>query len=307
MEIVLLGLIFVTVLAVVVAATQRPGAERVQHRMAAITTAAPVTSIVEQELQRPFTERFLLPVWARIARVAMRLTPSGSAQAIQQMLDTAGNPPRLGVREFAVLRLVFAAAGTVGGVLLYLRLLHAGMPLPGLLFGGATLIGGWTLPASRLRAVGEQRKYRIRKSLPDIMDLLVVSVEAGLGFDGAIAKVVEKMEGPLPDEMRRVLDGMRLGNARAQALREMARRIQVTELNTFVGAVNQADQLGTSIARTLRVQSDEIRVARAQRVQEAAAKLPVKMLFPLILFIMPATFIVIAGPGVLALMKAFGR
>lgn len=307
MEIVLLVFIFVTVLAVVVAVTQRPGAERVQQRMAAITTSAPVTSIVEQELQRPFTERFLRPAWARIARVAMRLTPNGSAQAIQQMLDTAGNPSRMGVREFAVLRLAVAAAGTLGAVLLYFRLLHAGMPLPAMLFGGAVLLGGWALPTSRLRALGEERQYRIRKSLPDIMDLLVVSVEAGLGFDGAIAKVVEKTQGPLPDEMRRVLEGMRLGSARAQALREMARRIQVTELNTFVGAVNQADQLGTSIARTLRVQSDEIRVARAQRVQEAAAKLPVKMLFPLILFIMPATFIVIAGPGVLTLMKAFGR
>jgi tight adherence protein C len=140
-----------------------------------------------------------------------------------------------------------------------------------------------------------------------VLDLLVVSVEAGLGFDGAIAKVVERTSGPLSEELNRMLEGMRLGKARTQALKDMARRVPVSELNTFVAAINQADQLGTSIAKTLRLQADEMRVARTQRVQEMAAKLPVKMLFPLIFFILPATGIVIAGPGFMAVVRELNR
>src|SRR5439155_22304528 len=140
--------------------------------------------------------------------------------------------------------------------------------------------------------------------LPDILDLLIVSVEAGLGFDDAIDKVVEKMKGPFPDELRRVLQEMQLGKKRVEALRDMAARIEVSEVSTFVAAIYQADQLGVSMARVLHVQAETMRVARSQRIREMAAKLPVKMLFPLVFFIFPAIFVIIIGPGVISIMKA---
>ncbi|MDQ2800409.1 MAG: type II secretion system F family protein, partial [Armatimonadota bacterium] len=143
-----------------------------------------------------------------------------------------------------------------------------------------------------------------RRALPEVIDLLVVSVEAGMGLDGAMAKVTEKMRGPLADEMARARHEMRLGKTRGQALRDMAARLDMGEVKTFVAAVYQADQLGTSIARVLRAQSQMARAARVQRVREQAAKLPVTMLFPLVVFVFPAIFVVLLGPSLLRLMAA---
>jgi tight adherence protein C len=137
------------------------------------------------------------------------------------------------------------------------------------------------------------------------LDLLIVSVEAGLGFDGAMARVVEKMKGPFPQELCRVLQEMQVGKARIPALKDMATRVQVSEVSTFVAAIYQADQLGVSMAKVLHVQADTMRVARSQRIREMAAKLPVKMLFPLVFFIFPAIFVIIIGPGVISIMRQF--
>jgi tight adherence protein C len=167
------------------------------------------------------------------------------------------------------------------------------------------LVIGLILPDFILQQIINSRQYRIRKSLPDILDLLIVSVEAGLGFDGAMQKVVDKVKGPFPEELGRVLEEMRLGKSRMAALQDMAKRIAVTEVSTFVAAIYQADQLGVSIARVLNVQADTMRLARSQRIREMAAKLPVKMLFPLVFFIFPAIFVVVIGPGVIEIMKSF--
>jgi tight adherence protein C len=300
-------LAFLTVVTLVLGLSMRPEAASIRNRVASWAAAAAAprgVSALEQELQLPFSDRMIRPMLRALARLIIRLTPNGAAEATQARLNSAGNPGRIGVREFFGLRVIsifgFSALGLVMFQLLIEdSLLKAGASL------GLTVLIGLTLPDYMLQQSINTRQYRIRKSLPDILDLLIVSVEAGLGFDGAMAKVVEKVRGPFPDELRRVLEEMRLGKSRMDALRAMSDRVSVSEVSTFVAAIYQADQLGVSIAKVLHVQSDTMRVARSQRIRELAAKLPVKMLFPLVFFIFPAIFVVVIGAGVIVITQTF--
>jgi len=167
-------------------------------------------------------------------------------------------------------------------------------------------VAGWLLPDVVLSSKVRQRKEQVEKSLPDVLDLITVCVEAGLGFDAAMVKVVEKSKGVLADELSLVLQEIRMGKPRREALREMADRIAVDDLSNFVGSVIMADQLGISIGNVLRTQSKEARQKRRQRVEEAAMKAPVKMLIPMVIFIFPAVFIVLLGPAAIQIMRAFG-
>jgi tight adherence protein C len=299
---------FITVVTLVLGLTLRPEASWMRQRVQGITgrgTSRGNVSIVEQELQRPLFDRVVRPFLRGISSSVMRLTPAGAAEATQARLNAAGNPWRVGVREFFGLRVVSASLLTLLGIV-FLRLLTvAGEPVLGAAAMVLLMVIGIILPDYALQVVINSRQYQIRKSLPDILDLLIVSVEAGLGFDGAMQKVVHKVKGPFPQELGRVLEEMRLGKSRMAALQDMARRISVQEVSTFVAAIYQADQLGVSIARVLNVQADTMRLARSQRIRELAAKLPVKMLFPLVFFIFPAIFVVVIGPGVIEIMKAF--
>ena len=163
---------------------------------------------------------------------------------------------------------------------------------------------GWLIPDFGLKAKSDRRQVQIQKSLPDTLDLLCVSVEAGLGFDAAVAKVVEKSTGPLAEEFGRLLQEIRMGKPRRAALKDMAHRSQVEDLSTFITAIIQADQLGVSIGNVLNIQSQEMRRKRRQRAEEAAMKAPIKMLFPLIFFIFPALFVVLLGPALIQIMEA---
>jgi tight adherence protein C len=297
---------FTTVSLFVIGLSMRPASivllrDRIQH-LAQPTTGGPA-SVIQQELGAPLSERVIRPVLLQLARLITRLTPEGQTDVLQQRLDAAGNPPRLGVREFLGLRVLSAVGGFFVALLVYRLMLTVSTPIA-LLCALLTLMMGVLLPDYMLQQAIGRRQYQIRKSLPDILDLLIVSVEAGLGFDGAMAKVVEKMKGPFPQELRRVLQEMQLGKARTPALKDMAARVHVQEVSTFVAAIYQADQLGVSMAKVLHVQADTMRVARSQRIREMAAKLPVKMLFPLVFFIFPAIFVIIIGPGVISIMKA---
>jgi tight adherence protein C len=274
--------------------------DRVQHLVQPLTSTV---SVIQQEIGAPFSERVVRPILLQLGRLLSSLTPEGQTDTLQQRLDAAGNPPRLGVREFLGLRVLSAAGGFLFAVVVYRLMLSVSTPVA-ILCGMLVLLMGILLPDYLLQQAIGRRQYQIRKSLPDILDLLIVSVEAGLGFDGAMAKVVEKMKGPFPQELRRVLQEMQLGKARTPALKDMAARVQVQEVSTFVAAIYQADQLGVSMAKVLHVQAETMRIARSQRIREMAAKLPVKMLFPLVFFIFPAIFVIIIGPGVISIMKA---
>ncbi len=259
-------------------------------------------------LERSFGQRVAKPLLAAVGKRGRRILPAGMLDKARRKLDMAGNPRYLGVTEYAGLRVLSPAAIIPLGLVMLRR-----FELEGILLwlALAVIVGlGIWLPDIVLQRVIEARQAAIRRALPDTLDLLVVSVEAGVGFDGAVQKVIEKAKGPLRDELARVLEQVRLGKSRAQALRDMAERTQVPDLVSFVAAVQQAETLGVSIAKVLRVQADAARERRSHRARDAAAKLPVKLLFPLVFFIFPALFVVILGPGAIRfadLFKVLGK
>ena len=266
-------------------------------------TENPLRSLAEEQLEQSWQQRFLHPAIAQIAGWGMRLMPAGASAKLRGSLARAGHPARLGVGEFAVLRAVCAVL--CAGLTLPLCALLPSMGLRTLLllFG---LTAGLTLPETLLEQAIRRREALIRRALPEVIDLLVVSVEAGMGLDGAMAKVTEKMSGPLADEMAWARHETQIGKTRAQALKDMAARLEMREVKTFVAAVAQADQLGTSIVRVLRAQSVMARAAKVQSVREQAARLPVTLLFPLVFFVFPAVFVVLLGPSLMRLATVLG-
>jgi tight adherence protein C len=275
--------------------------ERIETHAA--TGVQPLTA-VQEEMAAPFAARVVMPFLRRLSRVAGRFTSSGAMQSAEEQLEAAAHPYGLGAKEFVGLRVlsvaVFIPAGFAAVTFLHASLLLRAASLILLIFIG------FIMPDYLLGRAVTERQARIRKALPDTLDLLTVSVEAGLGLDAAIQKVIEKLKNPLSDELRIALQEMRIGKMRMDALRDAAKRTRVAELTSFVAAVYQADQLGVSISNVLRVQSQSLRSQRAQRARESAAKLPVKILFPLVFFIFPALFIVTLGPGVIQTGKALG-
>ena len=260
---------------------------------------------VAPELVQPFSIRVLKPWLARIANAFTRRMPANALAAIDAKLEQAGSPWRLKAAEYVGLKVlaavVFIGCGIAFFVLSDMVFIYK---LLGLLAVGVI---GISLPDSLLMQSIRERQRMIRRSLADCLDLLVVCTEAGLGFDQAVAKVAERIRGPLAYEFRRVLQDMSVGRSRADALRAMAKRADLPELTAFVAAIHQADQLGVSIAHVLRVQADSMRSQRNLRAREAAAKLPVKMLFPLVFCIFPAIFVVILGPGAIQIFRALGH
>jgi tight adherence protein C len=241
-----------------------------------------------------------LPGWLRV--LAVRLSPAGIATTLQRRLDLAGNPSRWTPdRILAAKGLGLFILGGLGG--LY------GLRTIGLLIAGAAVAAtaGFFLPDILLYNAGVKRQEKIQKALPDALDLLTVCVEAGLGFDAALAQVARNTTGPLAAEFSRVLQEMQIGKSRSQALRAMTDRTTVPELRSFVSALVQAGELGITIAGVLREQAKEMRLRRRQRAEEKAQKVPVKILFPLVFCLFPSLFIVIIGPGGISIAHMFGK
>lgn len=249
----------------------------------------------QQELQASFADRVMDPLSQQFVSFGRRVTPDERLGRIRRRLDLAGNPAGWDVDRILGLK----ALGLIVGLLL-------GLTLP-LVFGagprgiflvtlGLTLLG-WFGPTMWIYQLGYDRTEALRRELPDTLDLLTISVEAGLAFDAALAQVARKTEGALANELVRVLQEMQIGTGRSDALRGMAERTDLEELRIFVGAMVQADSFGIPVANVLRVQSKEMRVRRSQRAEEKAQQVPVKILFPLIFCIMPALFVVVLGPA----------
>lgn len=261
-------------------------------------------TLEELELEQPFTERVLRPMIARTARIILRFLPLNKGKTandpslgrIQKKLLLAGNPNNLSPNDFLGI-LGISMLGTSGLVFLLMGLAGADM-ITSIFLGMVGLGIGYYMPNVWLTSKIRARRKEIERAMPDALDLLVISVEAGLGFDSAIQRLTEKANNALTREFRRVLAEIRMGRSRREALKEMVYRTEVPDLNTFVAAIIQADQLGVSISRVLSVQADQMRLIRRQRAEELAAKAPLKMLFPMILLIFPAIFIVILGPSV---------
>jgi tight adherence protein C len=257
-------------------------------------------NLEELELQAPFVDRTLRPLANRISGLTQRLTSPASASRTERRLAQAGNPANLKATEFTALKVVCAAVFGVVGFLI-LGLVGGDLVL-GLVGGVILVVIGFMAPEFWLGRRINARNKAILLAIPDTLDLLTISVRAGLGFDAALGRVVEKTKGPLSDEFRRALAEIRLGSARRDALRGIVARTAVPALSNFIGAIIQAEQLGVSISKVLQVQSEQLRIERRQRAEEMAAKAPIKMLFPLVGCIFPSLFIVILGPAIILLM-----
>jgi tight adherence protein C len=236
------------------------------------------------------------------AELLARLLPSGIMARMEERLVLAGEPTT--ASTFIAFRLICFVL-FAGLPLLMLAAGFMKLSLTGIGFTGGFTFVGLMLPTMWLRQRVSRRQHEIIKSLPDAFDLITTCVEAGLGLDAALARVAEKVEGPFAEELKRALHDIGLGKQRRDALRELGQRTGVPDLLSFVNAVIQAEQMGSSVGAVLRVQAEQLRIRRRQRAEEQAYKAPVKMIFPLVLFIFPTLFIVILGPAVITIMKGF--
>ena len=300
-EIVIALLAAAAVLLITYGLAGRGGKDAVQTRLEQLVVQP--KTLEEYELQQPFFERVLRPIIKRLSRLARRGEQGGVIARTDAKLEKAGYPGGLrgadwmGVKILSAIVFALAIAG--------LMLLTGRVQLS-LLFGIAGAGVGYMAPefwlGRRIRGRAEQMVLQ----LPDALDLLTISVEAGLGFDAALAKVVEKMEGPLVQEFRQALAEIRMGRTRRDALRDVVARADAQPISNFIGAIVQAEQLGVPIAKVLQIQSQQLRIERRQRAEEMAAKAPVKMLFPMVGCIFPTIFIVILGPAIVTVMSGPG-
>ena len=274
-------------------------AQMVQERLSVYGGEKPLT-IEEMELQRPFTERFLRPAMEQIGKRLSRTTPQKARQDLMNKLDLAGRPGNLTPEDFAAVRLIAAAVVAAVGLLLGLLLANP-LYLAIAIAGGAIL--GFFLPVLWLNNKVDARRKEIQKGLPDALDLLVICVDAGLGFDAALTRVTEKFKNALSEEFAKVLREVSLGRPRLEALDEMGRSSGVEDLHNFIQAVIQSEQFGTGVGKILRIQADDMRRKRRQRAQEKAAQATLKMMLPMVGCIFPTLWIVLLGPAALILMK----
>ena len=260
-------------------------------------------NLEELELQQPFVERTLRPLAARLSGTVSRVTSSSLTETAEKRLALAGNPGDMRVADWLGVK---AIGAIVGAILFFLLFFIVGLfsfpPIVALLMVPIGGVFGFIVPEFWLGRKVRARQHAILLMIPDALDLLTISVRAGLGFDAALGKVVEKLQGPLTDEFRRALAEVRVGKARRDALRDIIPRTEVVPLTNFIGAIIQAEQLGVSISKVLQVQSEQLRIERRQRAEEQAAKAPIKMLFPLVGCIFPSLFIVILGPAIILIM-----
>jgi tight adherence protein C len=245
------------------------------------------------------SDRLLAPFFDGMKRIALRLSPSGTSNRLVRLLDLAGNPTGLTLERLLGLK----GAGLLAGG--FLGLFLGGLRLQGLFFAAVGAGAGFMLPDLLVMNIGAKRQDVLRRGLADALDMLTVCVEAGQGFDGAILHVAQSVEGPVAGEFARILAEIQIGKSRAAAFLSLAQRTKVPEIRTFVTALVQADRLGLPIGSVLREQSVQMRLIRRQRAEEKAQKVPVKILFPMLLCIFPALFIVIIGPGAIQLINTF--
>ena len=256
------------------------------------------------ELEKSFGERVLAPLQGRAVSLGRRISGADTAERIRRKLDLAGNPAGWTVDRVLSGKVIGAVAGLVGGLLFQLMLTSPAIKI--VIVVGAVVVGFFA-PNLYLYQKSHERADRLQHDLPDAIDLLTISVESGLGFDAALQQVARNTEGPLAEELSRVMREMQIGQGRADALRAMGERTSVADLRTFVGAMVQADAFGIPVAQVLRVQSAEMRVKRRQRAEEKAQQVPVKITIPLIFCILPTLFIAVMGPAVLSIMDSFNK
>jgi tight adherence protein C len=263
-----------------------------------------IANLRQEQLKTSSLDRLIFPFAAKVVSTVTRHTPLDLYRRVNRLIELAGNPPALTAERIVAFKIVGGIVGVVVGILVAPLLPFTGFWVPVMsvvLFS----LTGYTFPSAGLASRATKRQKEIRKALPDTMDLLTISVEAGLGFDAALAQVVKNVPGPLSEEIARMLQEMQIGVTRAEALRHLNDRTDVPELDGFVLSMIQADKYGVGVAKVLRAQSTDLRQKRRQRAEEVAQKVPLKLLFPMIFLVLPALFIVILGPGAIQVYETF--
>jgi tight adherence protein C len=298
-----IGLVFLAIVLIgsALSTSTQSGVTRSLAVLEAMTNAP---KELNAELEKSFGERVLAPLQRRATRLGRRISGADTAERIRRKLDLAGNPAGWTVDRVLSGKVIGAVAGLIGGLVFQLML---SSPTVKIVIVVVALVVGFFAPNLYLYQKAHERADRLQRDLPDAIDLLTISVESGLGFDAALQQVARNTEGPLAEELSRVMREMQIGQGRADALRAMGERTNVGDLRTFVGAMVQADAFGIPVAQVLRVQSAEMRVKRRQRAEEKAQQVPVKITIPLIFCILPTLFIAVMGPAVLSIMDSFNK
>jgi len=300
MFIAIVAVIFVFAFAVAFAFSKKgDGGKSFEERLRSMAREPNKVDLTELELSKPFSERVLIPIMEKIGAVVTRITPQEVIKETKKKAEMCGF--KVDVNVFITTQVVLAIMLPAFLAMMGILSKAGGLKGVGMLVVSGLI--GYFLPDMWLKSKVSARSGEIQRQLPDALDLLTVSVEAGLGFDMALAKVVEKLRGPLAEEFGKVLHEVRMGKPRRDAMKNMAERVESPDVSQFISALVQADKLGVSIANVLRVQSDQMRLKRRQRAEETAMKAPLKMSFVLVFFVLPALMIVLLGPAVISVME----
>jgi tight adherence protein C len=302
MAIAIVGIVVVAVVLVIVGLRRPRSQDTIQDRLMEYSGRAEAVTLEELELSQPFSQRILVPMIETAAQFITRFTPQQTLEQTRHKLELAGNPNNWSPAEFWGLRVV--ATVVLGGLFSLMMIASKQALSRQLMLGGGAAVIGFLYPQIWLNSKIRNRQKEVIKALPDALDLLTICVEAGLGFDAAMSKVNEKWDDPLSQDFGRVIRDIQLGRARKDALRDMADRMDVSDVTSFIAAIIQTEQLGVSIAKVLKIQSDQMRVKRRQRAEERAHQAPIKMLFPMVFLIFPSIYIVLLGPAVLTVMNS---
>ncbi len=284
---------------------QQGESDPIMERLAEATQRGEAVSLEDIELQQPFTERVLIPIVRRIGEISTRFTPQNLLVDTTKKLELAGNPGRIDAATFLATR--FVVAVLFGGLLLLIAILSPNQwPFGRIVLVVTIFTGlGFVFPQLWLQSRINRRQHEVRKAMPDALDLLTICVEAGLGFDAAMSKVGEKWENELSLMFSRCIREVQLGKTQRDALRDMADRLGLAEMTSFVAAVIQSQILGVSLAKVLRIQSEQMRVKRRQRAEEEAHKAPVKMILPMALLTFPSIFVILLAPAGFQIANTF--
>ncbi len=304
--VVLVGAVVLIIAGLRASRTTQEEQDPLMARLAEATQRGDVVSSLEQiEMQQPFNQRVLIPFLRRIGELSTRFTPQKVLEDTNRKLELAGNPGRVDAATFLASR--FVVALVFGGLLLMVGVLAKTWSVGRItLVVGIFTILGFFFPQLWLQSRIDARQKEIRKAMPDALDLLTICVEAGLGFEAAMSKVSEKWQNELSIALLRAIREIQLGKPRRDALRDMADRIGIPEMTSFVAAVIQSEILGVSLSKVLRIQSDQMRVKRRQHAEEEAHQAPIKMIIPLALLIFPSIFIILLGPAGIQISRTLG-
>jgi tight adherence protein C len=301
-------IVIIGIILVVIAGGRRLDSDEdpLTARLAEFSARGTPVTLEEIEMSQPFQDRVIVPMLRKLGDISTKFTPQHVLETTTKKIELAGNPGNLGAASLLSLR--FVGAAVLGGLMFLIFLGSNTWPVGReILATLAFSVLGFFFPQLWLQSKIDRRQKGIRKALPDALDLLTICVEAGLGFDAAMSKVGEKWDNDLSLSFARGIREIQLGKLRREALRDMADRIGLPEMTSFVAAVIQSESLGVSMARVLRIQADQMRLKRRQRAEEEAQKAPIKMLLPMGLFIFPSIMIVLLTPALMRITSAFGN